>query len=251
MGRLEGGCLVRVSTVSLGGARMTLQELDSSSSLLRVNMDRDWQNVIDACTKENLIKPPFGRSVHLIDDKYVCKITNGEVDSEEYNYVPRDKYPLIKDILARDANEVLVLAQISGCSLVPRVLYHREGVTILEYIPGNTLMEIWKCLTEVEKKEVKRQVRDVIKKLSEMKIETHSVKLDSMYNLCFEGERKFLHSDLNLDNIIVRDKKLVGLIDWEYSGNYNIQVVSKINKDMCDRGRSLKLEVWSDLFDNL
>lgn len=214
-------------------------------------MDKNWQDVIGACTKENLIKPPFGRSVHLIDDKYICKITNGEVDSEEYSYVPRDKYPLVKDMLARDANEVLVLSQISGRAPVPRVLYHREGITILEYIPGNTLMETWKYLTEAEKKEIKYQVRDVIRRLSEMKVETRSIKLDSRYNSCFDGNRIFLHSDLNLDNIIVRDKKLVGIIDWEYSGNYNVQVVSKINKDMCDRGRSLELEVWNDLFDGI
>lgn len=209
----------------------------------------DWKRIVGKCDASNRLSPPFGRSIHLIDNKYVCKLTTGEVDEKEHWYVPKESMPKVDDVLARDKNEVTILQQIKGIAPVPRVYYYESGVIIQEYIHGESLMDIWNTLSVEEINSIKHEVVAVMKQLSKIDVETIAINLDKRYDNAFEGETMFMHSDLNPSNILVNGKKLAGIIDWEYAGYYNIQTMSDINKDMCHRGRSIGLDTWANLYD--
>lgn len=148
----------------------------------------DWSNIIKRCNKENRLKPPFGRNIHLIDNKYICKITNGDFDFEHYFYVPKDKIPSISDLRQRDLNEITILKQIKDLAPVPKLLYYDEKVIIQEYIDGENLMDIWKDFSNEDIENIKNEIVEVMKKLMEIKIETIKIKLDSRYDNAFNGK---------------------------------------------------------------
>lgn len=88
----------------------------------------DWNEIIKKCNKENILKAPFGRCIHKIDDKFIVKNSNGEVD-EMYSFVS-DKDIGLYDLHKRDENEILIIKQLVGIIPVPKIMYRQNNITI-------------------------------------------------------------------------------------------------------------------------
>ncbi|KAF6226880.1 hypothetical protein HO133_008321 [Letharia lupina] len=120
---------------------------------------------------------------------------------------------------------------------VPKVYAYDDGKTgnepyiTMEYIDGQPLDSVWTAYSEDEKLAAARQVAQTI-------IEMGTITFDRIGGLTLEHEigptveasspSTFLpeqpftlvHNDLNGRNIMMRDKKIAAILDWEFAGSY-------------------------------
>lgn len=96
-------------------------------------------------------------------------------------------------------------------------------------------MDCWKELTTQEIDNIKTQVREYIQLICYLKIKTIDVEL------------QFINADLNPSNIIIKNKKVNGIVDWEFSGYYNKESISKTHMEMSTH-QELWFHSWGDLY---
>ena len=150
-------------------------------------------------------------------------------------------------------------------------------VLIQERIPGVALAVAWPYLTSTQKHAFKSEARTIVQALQSLKgphgylsPDFDPCKNKGIFlkeNTVLFGnppppseEVAFAHNDLQPSNIIVKDDKIVGVIDWEMAGYFGARA-AKVHSEMRGPNReslqNAKLSeerikdmvFWNDLYD--
>jgi Phosphotransferase enzyme family len=118
-------------------------------------------------------------------------------------------------------------------------------------IEGVALAVAWPYLSVVAKASFKEQARQIATALSKIQRPPQYVFPDpepivnkriqtEEFDILFSGDDKplgFSHNDLQPSNIIVKDGKIVGIVDWEMSGFFGDRAV-EVHRQMRCPGKS-------------
>jgi aminoglycoside phosphotransferase (APT) family kinase protein len=180
--------------------------------------------------------PPAGNDVFECIGKFHNKQLNFIVKSE------RGKF-------ADFSNEIKILPIVSKNFPVPKILESGKinGLTyiVLSKIDGDKLSDIFKGKTDIDKKKYLFIYGQTLAKIHKLKINWSSAKIRDIntypnanslvYKNLDEWESKliemlkklkpkkmnlntFIHGDFHYGNILWDDYKIMGILDWEYSG---------------------------------
>jgi len=143
---------------------------------------------------------------------------------------------------------------------VPSASGDGPNTIVMEYVEGRNLEELWTELSSEEKQNIAEQMRHIIDQLRGLKgdyigavnrgpaVDTRkstyvggpfndekefnkfllgnvisaipALYLEAMRQMRIGHDIVFSHGDINLHNILVKDQKIVALLDWEYAGWY-------------------------------
>ncbi|KAK2626599.1 hypothetical protein QTJ16_003774 [Diplocarpon rosae] len=174
--------------------------------------------------------------------------------------VPISKHRMLKRGYSLHLTEAVTMRYIAQHTAIPvpkvhcSFLHKNRAYIVMERIQGETLAAAWKHLAEESRKMVFSQLKDMIRELRARTREyrvasaprctiaaSHTAPRasglsrigDHVSEKDVEDLRKmilkqdgpwpspvFTHCDLNPSNILIRDDRIVGLIDWEFSGWY-------------------------------
>lgn len=154
------------------------------------------------------------------------------------------------------------------------VLDGENPVLVVERVEGVDLDLCWGFLSEAQKRGFKEQMRAFVREMRSIpeglsrglqgELErggmlrcTHDAEEYEKLmgaEAVRKGDWVFMHNDLNRDNIIVKDDRVVAVVDWELAGRFSFEGVRWVHEHLRPPRRreydrdEMTAEEWDDLF---
>lgn len=220
-----------------------------------------WESVLDQCVPETRLNAPKPgkRDIYGVGSLVIKYGHNSLGSTGDYSFLDENE-----ETAVGLAAEALPELQLPKYYLRTRI--RGQDTLVRSRIPGASLDSIWSSLGPEQKLNFKRQAQDIARRI-------HLVKLDSskpsyLVNIpqqekCAKPhleERDILlggdspsaaalglaHNNLLPSNIIVDNGKIVGLVGWSHTGNFELSRCGRVHCEIrCkDEKRNLVPELW-------
>ncbi|KAI9827432.1 MAG: hypothetical protein M1819_006973 [Sarea resinae] len=236
-----------------------------------------WKGVLQMCDTTTRLYdvPDAGRDVFAVGSIIIkSDHLRARPDSKDYALVDANEMQAIACV-----REVLTGIQTPQIYFAGKI--HGQDVLIQSRIPGVILEVAWDYLSSEQKASFKGQSRQLLLQMNAIKspfskpsyVEPdndpvkHRHLRDLEYRLLFgpsesglDEDLGLMHNDFNPSNIIVRDDRIVGVIDWEMAGYFGWDRAGKVHSlarvpkkedfsqlDLSDDFLS-NLVYWNDLY---
>ncbi|KAJ6008673.1 hypothetical protein N7522_003689 [Penicillium canescens] len=238
----------------------------SSQSIESLNY---WASVVDLCNESVRIYPAeegardvFALGSIIIKSSHLHTQGSAKYTKTDYSYA--------------DANEVRAIAiaknVLNGVKVrVPEIYFagkiNGRHVLIQERLPGVALTVAWPYLSQAQKESFKQQAREILQQLHSIKptdrCQTRSYVVPDPnirnngriqpleWDVLFsdantDPDMSFMHNDLTDSNLIVRDNKIVGLIDWKMAGFFGWKTAGYVHRTLRPHDNCF----WEDLYEH-